>query len=217
MSGMENKTPRQIDTRLAEIYQARSPLEANVAIGQNQRRQLFDDEKEAIVQNRPVKLLAIQSRLSDAGDALGDAIAKLRAFNAVHRDEINLLEGEYNTRRWSRFFLVTSSAGHIHSHRNCNTCHLTTQYGWLPDLSGQSEEMMVRKHGEAACTVCFPTAPTMEGWQESIDRKKAESCTGSGRYVESARGRYPKYTKCDECSETVSVSRGGKVRKHKTC
>ena len=34
---------------------------------------------------------------------------------------------------WSRFFLVTSSTGHVHSSTSCSTCRPTTTYGWLPE------------------------------------------------------------------------------------
>jgi hypothetical protein len=61
---------------------------------------------------------------------------------------------------WSRFFLVTSSTGHIHSSMRCDTCYNTTTYGWLPELSGLPEAHAVIAHGEVLCTHCFPSAPT---------------------------------------------------------
>lgn len=61
--------------------------------------------------------------------------------------------------RWSRFFLVTSSTGHIHRSMSCSTCRPTTRYGWLPDLSGKTEADAVAEHGPALCSVCFPSAP----------------------------------------------------------
>lgn len=73
--------------------------------------------------------------------------------------EMNTLEAEHTRRPWSRFFLVTSSAGHIHASMGCQTCRRTTTYGWLPDLSGQSEAEAVAAHGPALCSVCFPSAP----------------------------------------------------------
>jgi hypothetical protein len=60
---------------------------------------------------------------------------------------------------WSRFFLVVSSAGHVHSSMSCSTCRPTTRYGWLPELSGASEQQAVSKLGPALCTVCFASAP----------------------------------------------------------
>ena len=61
---------------------------------------------------------------------------------------------------WSRFFLVTSSAGHVHSSMSCSTCRPTTTYGWLPELSDTSEADAVGELGPTLCSVCFPSAPT---------------------------------------------------------
>lgn len=70
---------------------------------------------------------------------------------------IDELERQYEG--WSRFFLVTSSPGHIHSSLGCSTCRNTTTYGWLPELSGKTEAETVKELGPALCTVCFPSAP----------------------------------------------------------
>jgi hypothetical protein len=70
------------------------------------------------------------------------------------RDE---LEATYTG--WSRFFLVTSSPGHIHSSMYCSTCRPTTTFGWLPELSGKTEAVAVDEHGPTLCSVCFPSAP----------------------------------------------------------
>lgn len=71
--------------------------------------------------------------------------------------EIEALQDLYTG--WSRFFVVTSSAGHIHSSMHCSTCYFTTTYGWLPELSGKTEAEAVEAHGPALCSVCFPSAP----------------------------------------------------------
>lgn len=73
--------------------------------------------------------------------------------------EIGTLDEVYMDNRWSRFFLVTSSAGHVHSSTYCHTCKPTTTYGWLPELSGKSEEEAVTALGTVLCSVCFPSAP----------------------------------------------------------
>ncbi len=72
-------------------------------------------------------------------------------------EAIEVAESEYTG--WSRFFLVTSSQGHIHRDMRCTSCYQTTTYGWLPELSGKSESEAVAVHGPALCTVCFPSAP----------------------------------------------------------
>lgn len=60
---------------------------------------------------------------------------------------------------WSRFFLVTSSAGHVHSSTGCHTCRDTTTYGWMPELSGKGEIEAVAELGTVLCSACFPSAP----------------------------------------------------------
>jgi hypothetical protein len=61
--------------------------------------------------------------------------------------------------RWSRFFLVTNTNGHIHSSMDCHTCFPSTTYAWLTGLSGLTEAEAVAEHGEILCSVCFPSAP----------------------------------------------------------
>jgi hypothetical protein len=60
---------------------------------------------------------------------------------------------------WSRFFLVTSSAGHVHSSTSCSSCYMTTTFALLTELSAQSCEDAIAEVGETLCTVCFPDAP----------------------------------------------------------
>ncbi len=69
------------------------------------------------------------------------------------------LEEIYAARRWSRFFLVTSSTGHVHASMHCQTCRWSTTFGWLPDLSGKTEADAVAELGTVLCSVCFPSAP----------------------------------------------------------
>lgn len=70
------------------------------------------------------------------------------------------LERLHRDQRWSRFFLVVSSNGHIHASRACSTCRPSTRFGWLPQLSGATEQQAVDAYGPALCSVCFPAAPT---------------------------------------------------------
>jgi Skp family chaperone for outer membrane proteins len=96
-------------------------------------------------------------------EELAAAQARLDAVNA----EIRPLEDEWLRRgRWSRFFLVTNSGGHIHSTMACTTCFATTQFAWLPALSGLTEADAVEAHGEILCSVCFPSAPV--AWTSGV-------------------------------------------------
>jgi hypothetical protein len=87
------------------------------------------------------------------------AIPACEAEEARINEQIATLEAEYRRRPWSRFFLVTSSAGHVHSSMSCSTCRVTTTYGWLPELSGRTEAEAVAELGPALCSVCFASAP----------------------------------------------------------
>lgn len=96
-----------------------------------------------------------------AGKTPRQALAALvDADQYIHeiKDQINFAEKQYTG--WSRFFLVTSSPGHIHDSMHCSSCRPTTSYGWLPELSGKSETEAVEAHGPALCSVCFSSAPT---------------------------------------------------------
>lgn len=73
-------------------------------------------------------------------------------------NEIEQAEAAYTG--WSRFFVVTSSAGHVHSSMFCHTCRPTTTFGWMPSLSGKSESEAVDELGPALCSECFKSAPT---------------------------------------------------------
>lgn len=73
--------------------------------------------------------------------------------------QIAELEELYAARPWSRFFLVTSSTGHVHASMYCSTCRWSTTYGWLPELSGKTEAEAVAELGAVLCSVCFPSAP----------------------------------------------------------
>lgn len=69
---------------------------------------------------------------------------------------------EYTRRGgWTRYFLVNSSNGHVHSDANPYRCSRTpsTEHGWLVSESGKTPQEVVELAGERACTVCFPWAP----------------------------------------------------------
>jgi hypothetical protein len=93
------------------------------------------------------------------------ALPELDAEIAKIKAEIDRYEAEWSSRPWSRFFLVTSSTGHIHSSMGCSTCRITTTYGWLPEMSGLTEaDAMTHLDNigvgrSTLCSVCFPDAP----------------------------------------------------------
>ena len=96
------------------------------------------------------------------------AQARVEALEAeldeIYDTLIRPIDEEFERRGgWTRFFLVTSSdGGHVHRNRYCHTCNERTQYVWLTEESGKSEEQIVEKAGDGACTACFPTAPVRD-------------------------------------------------------
>jgi hypothetical protein len=77
---------------------------------------------------------------------------------------------------WSRFFLVRNANGHIHSSLHCSTCYPTTEFAWLPELSGLTEVDAVESQGAILCSVCFPSAPVewTNGVSKADQQAKAE-------------------------------------------
>lgn len=114
-----------------------------------------------------------------------DLIPQKQAEIAELDEEMNRLVSEMtpyneeftNAGGWNRAFLVTGSAnGHVHSSMSCSTCRPTTQYAWMTDYSGSSEEEIVDAAGERACTVCYPSAPveTLSQPSRMVDPEEEE-------------------------------------------
>lgn len=161
-----------------------------------------------------------RTHLTETLQAREALVAARRAVRA----QAEPLEAIYNEERWSRFFLVQNADGHIHSSMHCSTCHPTTVFSWLPDLSGLGEADAVAAHGALLCTVCFPTAPVewtnlreLEAEAKAAEKAKTE-CSGSRTYDHDSSGtRYasPRAV-CNHCHQTVSLTSTGKMRAHKT-
>ena len=81
------------------------------------------------------------------------------AIAAAIDEEIAELQACYRDYYWNRAFLVKASNGHVHKSQACSTCFPTTEFAWLPQLSGADETEIVEAAGETACTVCYPSAP----------------------------------------------------------
>jgi len=153
------------------------------------------------------------------------------------REDIRIHEQGYTG--WSRFYLVTSSAGHVHSSLNCSTCKVTTTFAPVPSLSGSTEAEAVAVLGETLCTVCFPSAPVKPSKvtqaqatlliEEGEDAflaarakylaKQTPACPGSGTWdYDRATARLGFYSgnaaTCNHCGERVTATASNKLRKH---
>lgn len=92
-------------------------------------------------------------------------VARVIATEAV-------LDHEQAYTGWNRFFLVTSSAGHVHRSMRCSTCYMTTTYAPVVDLSGLTDADAVDALGHTLCSVCFPEAP-VEGKVKKLTKAQA--------------------------------------------
>jgi hypothetical protein len=119
----------------------------------------------------------VEARMMDNGDTrLLEAYEDAMIAVGTLQNEIEEMEAEYTG--WSRVFLVTSSAGHIHRSMHCATCFPSTGYGWLPELSGLTEAEAVEAHGPALCSVCFSSAP-IEDTGHKITASRAQELVWS--------------------------------------
>ena len=115
--------------------------------------------------NQPERMATLISSLIEAEQAARVA----REVVAVH-------ERDYTG--WSRFWLVTSSAGHVHSSTSCSTCYSTTGFAPYPDLAACDEVEAVAILGETLCSVCFPSAPVEYTTGKKITKAVAKKLTG---------------------------------------
>lgn len=118
---------------------------------------------EAVVNSSNKKVQAILEEMKEVIGQLQKLYSELRSLNDIYQKLL-----------WSRFYLVVGNGqGHIHKNMNCHSCYATTEYAWLPELSGDNEEEAVAAEGEILCTFCFPTAPV--AWCEGVGRRTKEA------------------------------------------
>jgi hypothetical protein len=111
-------------------------------------------------------------RLDAAKAALSHAVAACRE-----------VEDEYRRRPWSRYWLVTSSDGHVHRSTCCSTCNKgrsATGFALVPYLSGSTSADAVADLGPALCSVCFPEAPVESREQSRVSARVALSLAEEG-------------------------------------
>lgn len=194
--------------------------------------------------NSTVAFYQAHPRFFRAEEALAEAIVIRDAQLALVNEAIQaLVDHEAKYTGWSRYFLVVSSSGLVHSSMDCHTCNKgrqATEFALLPSFSGLGADGLVKAYGPALCSVCFPNAPT--SWTDQLRlptslteillfkgedafrtahaawlAKRADACPGSGeRAPFERREAYPrtKYETCSHCGELQTVVTGGKFRKH---
>ena len=169
----------EVDTRLAETYKHLATTNYHIeraedaihrAVGHTYNRGYWSGTLEEAL---------IVTEFAHTWDARGHAEGiESRNRLVVTRDALRVIIKACNddwrdNGRWSRFYLVTNSNGHIHSSVSCSTCFHDTNFAWLTDLSGLTETDAVQAEGEVLCTICFPSAPV--SWTNGISRRDKEA------------------------------------------
>lgn len=102
------------------------------------------------------------------GQQAKDALAEYERVTSdlrINQGVQSELKRAYAARPWTRAFLVTD--GHVHSSMECSTCFPTTEFSWLTQFSDHNEDEIVEAAGERACTVCYPSAPTLRSFEKA--------------------------------------------------
>lgn len=196
-----------VDTRIAAELEAAQRVMAAASVHYSRRREAR-------------KMIAAGYRGYEQVLAAAEAgIEAAEAKAQPHRDEAARIDRQ-EYKGWTRFYLVTSSDGHIHNSTACPTTYLSTTFGWLPDVSGLDEAAAVAAHGERLCSVCFPSAPV--AWTSGAAKAKAEgNCSGSLTFgwSKDAPHRTGYYTgnwaTCADCGQRVTLTASYKIRSHK--
>ncbi|MEY9842500.1 hypothetical protein [Streptacidiphilus sp. EB103A] len=222
-------TPAQIDYWASDIATARRDARTALAKHLDTIHHAVKDRDEHRRGSRPRWLMSDEKALELARDMLDrdnvrpwdrphleralEAVATARATIADLAELAALPHHEWLLRRWSRFFLVTSSTGgHIHSSDQCSRRE-ATEFQWLPDLAGRTEQDAVNERGPLLCTHCFPTAPLE--WTRGIP--KPTPCPGAGQEAKAGTVRrrgMRHWGTCTGCEETFQLTGALRVFKH---
>ena len=108
--------------------------------------------------------------------------------------EQRALDAIYREKGWQRFFLVTNTNGHVHRSMSCSTTYPTTEWAWLPHLSGLTDKEAVDDQGGILCTHCFPEAPSDYTSGESKAKKQEREKRAEEKRVRDAKKLAKKIT-----------------------
>jgi hypothetical protein len=171
--------PVEFDTILAELWRQYHELDnyqdsviTQIHHDANDRKEYFGRSRTGWWKMSTDRAVGFAQQLLDNGQVAAYNVAGVTqrlaryaagvANLAAKRAEIRVMDVEYESRPWPRFFEVTSSNGHIHSSMHCSTCNngrAMTQFEWHPELSGLTEADAVEKLGPILCSVCYASAP----------------------------------------------------------
>jgi hypothetical protein len=140
----------------------------------------IDPNAIAILRERSVSAEDVAREMAAEDDRCAEIIARIDEA----REIIAAGDAEYKARGgWNRYYLVTSSSGHIHSSMGCSTCHKgkhDTTFALVADLSDADTSEAVDIFGAALCSVCYPAAPVEFTNEVKITKAAAEAFEADG-------------------------------------
>lgn len=183
----EPQTPVAVDTKIADLYVEEVRVEGRITGDNSALHTMAGDRKHVVASGRgrgSYQWGMTMDEVLERGprhtfdQSQWDSLVAKRASALRRLDEIADERDELEQKfvaagGWSRFFLVRQPGGHIHSSMRCTTCYPTTEFGWLPELSGQTEAEAVENYGGILCSVCFPSAPSE--WTDGVSKQDAEA------------------------------------------
>lgn len=187
---LATQTPAEVDTALAEIYDRYYVAQSRVSVIETDV-EYSQKRIDRVTRQGGTPSVWDTESLERSKASLEAAIAKAEAILA----ECDPYEAEYASRPWTRAWKVTNVGGHIHRTMACQTCFPTTQFGWLPQVSGLPEAEIVELAASAACTICYPSAPVDKPTQlftKSEQEAQAEREAKAAAKIERERKRLEK-------------------------
>lgn len=160
MTDLTTLTPAQVDALWAPIaYREAEAFAKRLTAQQNMRsaQRILDDVAAGTRAYSSWEISSAQRTV----ESLPARIEVQEAAELAAREEQVPFSTEWKRRNgWTRAYLViTNGQGHVHRSTSCSTCRPTTQFEWLVDYSGATEQEIVDAAGERACTVCYASAP----------------------------------------------------------
>jgi hypothetical protein len=150
-SEIQDATPVEIDTELAEIYVRAYQAEDGVAQIANWLKSAKDALARKVAGERfyssatPEYVVELEAKLAVARDTASATWALTAPYDA-----------EYVRRgRWTRVYLVDNNGGHVHRTMSCDTCFPSTRFVWLPEYSGRPDAEVIADAGALTCLTCF--------------------------------------------------------------
>jgi ribosomal protein L17 len=136
---------------IENIFQA-SPAEIDIEIanleGQNAALHAAADRAHRTIEYK----YSTNTEREQARKTIADAMTRSAVLNHLLRG----LEAEYTRRGgWARVYAVNNTSGHFHRSTACRNTYVTTEWIWMPELSGLTNAEVVERTGKMSCLTCF--------------------------------------------------------------